>query len=131
MSTATRTRLGTLNYVILFVEDTEKSLAFYRDLLGLEVKRAEKGWVELATGTTTLALHSQENLEIPRHPGQPSMVFGVEDIHTAYAELQARGVEFAGEPHQVCETPTHLGMSANFHDPDGNLLSIYAMVEKK
>ena len=67
MSVKSPVKLSTLAYVILYVADTEKSLPFYRDILGLKVKSGDPGWVELETGATTLALHGEEN----RQPSAP------------------------------------------------------------
>ncbi len=45
--------------VILLVSDLQKLITFYKDVLGMKVKRESEDWVELSTkeGTTRLALH--------------------------------------------------------------------------
>lgn len=125
-------KLDKLAYVILYVEDAEKALEFYRDILALEVIHAEGGWVELKTGQTTLALHSHdEKIEKDRRHAQPTVVFSVENVEKAYEDLKGRGVKFEGKPNQVCDTPDFTGRAAEFRDPWGNLLSIYSTVLKK
>jgi len=129
MAVKSNVKLSTLTHVILYVKDTKKAIEFYQDKLGTTVKFNEEGWVELETGSTTLALHvAGEKTGTPG--GSSTVVFGVENVKQTYEDLKAAGVKFTGEPHQVCETPDSLGMSADFQDPDGNSLSIFGMVKK-
>ena len=46
-----------LTYVIEFVGDMNRAVAFYRDIVGLPLKFESPDWSELSTGETTLALH--------------------------------------------------------------------------
>jgi lactoylglutathione lyase len=46
-----------VDYVMVNVSDMNRSVAFYRDTLGLSVKFESPGWSEFQTGATTLALH--------------------------------------------------------------------------
>ncbi len=126
-------KLSTIGYIILYVADTEKALPFYRDILGLSEKFGEPGWREMETGgPTTLALHGCDKPLTERGEGTPIVVFNVDDIQGAYEALKGRGVKFSGEPKQVCEAgPGKVGLSADFKDPDGNLLSIFGYVTKK
>ena len=47
-----------LTYVIKFVGDMDRAVAFHRDTLGLPLKFESPGWSEFETGGTTLALHT-------------------------------------------------------------------------
>ncbi|MCI0743088.1 MAG: VOC family protein [Gemmataceae bacterium] len=51
-----------VNYAIVFVSDMKRSVAFYRDVLGLPLRFESPGWTELATEGATLALHASEDL---------------------------------------------------------------------
>jgi lactoylglutathione lyase len=86
-----------LNYVIKFVDDMDRAVKFYRDVLGLPLKFQSPGWSEFATGETTLALHpaSRENL-----PGAVELGFGVPDIQGFYEEMAGKGVQFSMPPTQ-------------------------------
>lgn len=125
-------QIKTLPYVIIYVNDTEKSLEFYRDILGIKVKSAHPGWVELETGSTTLALHGEDKHDsaVKRDPGCTIICFGVDDIHQSYKALRAAGVKVEHEPIQVCEEADSIGMSVDFVDPDGNRLSVFGKVPK-
>ncbi len=132
MPVKTDVKISTLSYVIVYVKDIEKAKAFYRDILGLAVKVDTPDWVELNTGSTTLALHPDATLsdKRPETPGWPIVVFNVDDIQGAYEGLKASGVKFETEP-QVChEEGDSVGKNASFTDPEGNKLSIYGFGKK-
>ena len=46
-----------LIYAIVFVSDMQRSVMFYRDVLGLPLRFEGSGWTEFDTGGATLALH--------------------------------------------------------------------------
>jgi len=105
-----------LNYVIKYVADMDKAVAFYRDKLGLELRFQSPHWTEFSTGETTLALH----LASDEHPaGNASLGFGVEDIDSFYSSAQADGIEFTSEPK---ETFGH--RIARFNDSEGAECSV-------
>jgi catechol 2,3-dioxygenase-like lactoylglutathione lyase family enzyme len=114
----TRIRLATIGTIMLGVRHLESSLAFYRDKLGLEVRMKMDDVALLAAGGVTLGL-------IARNPlppaGAAEIVFQVPDVRAAYAGLQAQGVSFLNQPHQI--TPGD--WAAHFKDLDGHLLSIF------
>jgi catechol 2,3-dioxygenase-like lactoylglutathione lyase family enzyme len=49
-----------LRIAMIFVKDLDRMTAFYRDGLGLRVlpEKTREGWVELAAGNCSLALHA-------------------------------------------------------------------------
>jgi lactoylglutathione lyase len=46
-----------IDYTMVVVSDMERSVAFYRDKLGVPLKFQSPEWTEFQTGGTTLALH--------------------------------------------------------------------------
>jgi len=108
-----------LSYLIEFVADMDKAIAFYRDTLGLPLKFQTTKWTEFATGSTTLALHpaSAEN-----PPGTLQAGFTVPDIHQFYGEATAKGVEFVSPP-----TAQEFGTIAGFRDCEGTVASVSRM----
>jgi lactoylglutathione lyase len=131
MAVKTDVKLTHASYVILYVPETEKALTFYRDTLGMTVKTSEDGWVELDAGPITLALHHADKIPQRSTDAAPTVVFTVEKIQEAYEALKEKGVKFHKEPQQVCQTPDHIGMCADFADPWGNAMSIFAMEPRK
>jgi catechol 2,3-dioxygenase-like lactoylglutathione lyase family enzyme len=99
------------------VSDLEKAIEWYRECLGFEVtyKLAEYGWCEVKTpwGGVTLGLGQSE--EAPK-TGGTTPTFGVTDIDAARRHLEAHGVRFDGDTHEI-EGMVKL---ATFYDPDGN-----------
>jgi predicted enzyme related to lactoylglutathione lyase len=84
-----------LNYIIKFVDDMNRAIAFYRDVLGLPLKFESPGWSEFTTGETTLALH----LASPENPANSMQLgFQVPDVDDFHADMQARGIKFTMPP---------------------------------
>lgn len=98
------------------VSDLHKSIAWYREVLGLELDYVmdEIGWCELRTATPgiTLGLSQVEQVKV----GDTTPTFSVRDLEKARLHLEARGVRFAG-PTQAVSDMVKL---ATFYDPDGN-----------
>ena len=75
-------------YSILFVADMSRSIAFYRDLIGLELKMESPEWTEFKTDGVTLALHkAAAGVDPLPHPqakllpaGHAHAGFNVDDI---------------------------------------------------
>lgn len=110
----------------LLVNDFDKSLAFYKDLLGLEVKKIEgKFAIFNLEGTLLEIVEKGEAVAMfPReHMGQGGGVilsFQAEDVQKTCEELKVKGVEIFEGP-----KATAWGESvAYFKDPDGNILEI-------
>ncbi len=105
-----------LSYVMKFVADMDKAVAFYRDVLGLALRFQSPGWSEFDTGATTLALH----LASDTHPaGGVELGFGVDDVQAFYHEKSAAGVVFTEPPRT--EHGTKL---ASFVDSEGAQVSV-------
>ena len=49
-----------VSYAIVFVSDMKRSVAFYRDVIGLPLKFDSPEWSEFATEGATLALHRSD-----------------------------------------------------------------------
>jgi catechol 2,3-dioxygenase-like lactoylglutathione lyase family enzyme len=114
-------KLTQVSVVMLGVHDVARSLAFYRDKLGLQVQREIPGFAFLNAGGVTLCLSEPAAKVRGQVAGAGEVVFSVEDVTAAYQALQAKGVQFTHEPRNI--TPTT--RVANFDDPDGNHLSLY------
>lgn len=128
--TATLTQklnLTKVGYLIVYVNDVEKSAAWYSEKLGIPAGHVEKGWGELQTAGFTLALHGSEKPLAKLPETAPTVVFSVDDIRAAHAALETAGVK-PSALHSVCEFDGKVGVSADFADLDGNRLSVYGML---
>jgi len=110
-----------LSIIMLGVTDLERSAAFYVEKLGMRATGQIPGFVFLDGGGASLAL-SRALAQASQHVvGATEVVFGVDSVRAAYAELRDRGVQFSNEPRVVDGT----NWAANFADPDGHSLSIF------
>lgn len=100
------------------VKDLDTSIAWFNDVLGFEeiFKVAEAGWAEVSTSAEGVSIGLDQTDAAVEGAGGSVPVFGVVDIDAARAELEAKGVEFAGD---TVELPGMVKL-ATFFDPDGN-----------
>ena len=142
-----------VTHIGICVRDMEKSLAFYRDALGMKVlgdratdpteggrphnykhRRKTRRWVSLSYGegsspTLTLTSHPGEKPD-----GKPILLdqvgishfsFGVNDVKALAEELISKGVELAG-PMEAFTNPRGEIRSIYVRDPDGILVQFNA-----
>jgi catechol 2,3-dioxygenase-like lactoylglutathione lyase family enzyme len=99
--------------------DAERSRSFYVETLGL--RPDEHGRFEFWVGETCFGIWEPEKMGMefaPQKNAHPAL--HVDDVAAARAELEAKGVAFAGETFDsgVCQM-------AFFTDPDGNDLMLH------
>ena len=119
-----------LGYVVLFVEDLARALAFYRDKVGLSVRFQDKGYAELAVAGSKFALLARSRLpELvgAAHTGRPAsgaheagVTLVVEDVDRVHRDLTSRGVTFLGAP----QNRPWGQRTALFQDPEGHLIEL-------
>lgn len=116
--------LDTLAVVMLGVTDLPRSVAFYRETLGLRPQGEMAGeFAFFDAGGVMLALsvpHARPDRS-PHLVGATEIVFRVSSVTAAHQALLARGVPFARAPRQVAGDH----WSAVFTDPDGHRLSVF------
>ena len=116
---------------LLVVADLDRSIAWYRDVLGAELVGAYGGtsavfkfvgaWLLVVTGGGPTADKPSVTMAAPGDPDAVSaeLIVAVPDCRAAHAELVARGAVFLAEP---VEYPWEI--RAFFRDPDGHLFEI-------
>jgi len=117
-----------VDYVMVIVSDMARSVAFYRDKLGLQLRMESPDWTEFQTGETTLALHGGGVPQERGSGGSPdkqragtcSLGFTVENLAETYDELKAKGVMFVMPPTVSEKDRIKLAVAL---DPDGLPLS--------
>jgi len=115
------------DYVMIMVSDMKRSMAFYRDVLGLRVRFESPEWSELDTGATTIALHGGGKSGAKDHAlaGTATIGFHVTDLDAIATQLRERGAHFVKEPEDRPGEPIRLAVIA---DPDGLEISIAQQV---
>jgi catechol 2,3-dioxygenase-like lactoylglutathione lyase family enzyme len=105
-----------LRRVILFTPNLTQMTAFYREVLGLDVTAQEPGWVDLAAGGCSLALHAGKST-----PGNrpPKLAFYAADVAETRSALVQRGLAHAGPVKS-----TGRFEMCDCKDPDGNPFQI-------
>ncbi len=130
------------------VADLDRSLAFFRDRLGLEVLYTREVRVEyfgrivglpgcVAKAALFRIPGSNHHLELfeyrsppstprpntrPCDPGSCHLSLLVDDLPGLYQELRAHGVPFVSEPVAIDSGPNRGGYGAYLYDPDGILI---------
>jgi lactoylglutathione lyase len=118
---------------ILAVSDFDRSLAFYRDLLGLEIEALyeDPPYATFTVAGARLSLAEQRHeaedrpgvtMAAPDDASQANVVIVLEvsDARATYVELDSRGARFLAEPYE----PPWGGVRFFCLDPDGYLVEI-------
>ena len=107
--------------VAVFVTDIERAKRFYRDDLGLPLRREGAFGAEFLEGETRLgvhpAIHPEARSLVGRHTG---LTLQVPELLSYCEHLHHRGVRFLNEP-----TRQAFGVMALVADPDGNVLALW------
>ena len=119
-----------LGHVVFYVKDLERSLAFYRDLVGFqEVGRTFGG--QAAALTSGRTHHELLLIEVGEAPPAPAgrhlglyhvgikIGDSLEELRKAKAELEQAGVVITGMSDHTVSQSLHLA------DPDGNEVELY------
>jgi catechol 2,3-dioxygenase len=108
-----------LDHVYYWVSDLDRAVAFYRDVLGLQlIRRDGDAWAVFDAGGRPFALHAAVEGH-PVSPGGATAVFSVADLDRARAVLGERGVRFGHEG-----DVEGYARFASFQDPDGNTVQL-------
>jgi len=94
-----------VDYIILYVRDLERSVAFYRDGIGLPFRFHDGGYAEFATRGTKFGLYERSRL--PELIGRENaaegglageVLFLVDDVDAEAEKLRDLGVEILSGP---------------------------------
>lgn len=101
--------------VAIVVSDSQKSLKWYTEVLGLEARDTQGHWITVAPKGSATVLHLCEGEELER--GNTGIALLAEDIEKTFNELKAKGVKFPHPPKD-----DGWGVYAQLEDPDGNII---------
>jgi catechol 2,3-dioxygenase-like lactoylglutathione lyase family enzyme len=111
-----------VDFVTVGTKDITAAEEFYGTVLGLPVgaRYGKMPGVEFETGSLTLAVMQSDAFGMTFAANPSPIALQVDDVPTARAELESKGVEFAADTLDsgVC----HM---AFFRDPDGNALMLH------
>lgn len=102
------------SHVILSSTDPEADRAFFADVLGHPHVDAGRGWLIFKIPPAELAVHPADG------PAGHELYFMCDDLEATISDLQAKGVEFAGD---VSEE--RWGRLTRFRLPGGGEVGLY------
>jgi len=143
-------QVGIVYHTGFTVSDIERSIIFYRDVLGLRLVKRQTGTAPyLATVTGFEGVHLEtallqpaeggsmlELLQYVSHPAAPTdratnrpgnghLCFKVDDLQAACAELRRRGVTLISDPAEITAGAHRGGLAVYLRDPDGFTVELY------
>jgi catechol 2,3-dioxygenase-like lactoylglutathione lyase family enzyme len=121
-----RFNLPPVTMIMLGVRDLDKSVSFYRDRLGIDVRQRIPGFAFLDSGALTIVLSEPLAKNVSPLVGATEVIFSVNDVRASYEALKNQGVDFSQEPRNVSGPM----WAANFRDPDGHLLTVFGPERK-
>ena len=146
-------QLTAVHHIGLTVSDIERSIHFYRDVLGMTLIRrrpnVDADYVAQQTGYDGVVLSvasfgvggpdSGPSMEVVQYltqsgpPSEPAtnragtshLCLLVDDLLASYNELRSQGVRFKSEPVTISAGPNEGGLVLYFFDPDGYTLELF------
>jgi len=124
-----------LSHIVLYVNDLDKMVAFYRDVLGLVKYREHAGRMVFLTADPNIEDHQlaltkgrEGNAKIVAHIAW--RVDTPAEVKEFYERFKSQGVPI---DHCVSHAYEEMGntVSCYFLDPEGNRLEIYALVAER
>lgn len=110
-----------VDFAVVFVDDYDAAVRFYRDVLGLE--HLDYGKIpggEFETGNLTLQVIEASAIGREFKPSGHPIALRVEDVEATRSELEGKGIEFQAET-----MDTGVCHMAPFADPAGNALLLH------
>lgn len=109
--------------ITVLVTDLQRSIDFYRDLLGFFEIDGGDGNAVLASGDTRLVLRTIPDVaKVNRRVVHLNLE--VADVEATYQELRDKGIEFTYAPRPVNKGERLELWAAAFRDPDGHAIAI-------
>ena len=111
--------LDSIGQIHLTVDDIDRAVAFYRDVLGMKFLFQVPGqpMAFFDCGGIRLYLGKPER---PEFRSSPLLYYRVNSLEEACATLRSRGVVLTEEPHLVHKTEAQELWMAGFKDSEGN-----------
>jgi catechol 2,3-dioxygenase-like lactoylglutathione lyase family enzyme len=143
-------QVGPVYHTGFTVSDIERSIVFYRDVLGLKLLKRQTGtaaylgtvtgfpgvrleaaFLQPADGGSVLELLQYVSHPAPatdratNRPGNGHLCFRIDDLRSACAELERRGVTLISEPTEITAGAHAGGWAVYLRDPDGFTVELY------
>lgn len=107
-----------LGQVAVNVENVERAVSFYKDVIKLSLLFEMDGLAFFQCGDTRLLL-SRPEMEEFNHPSSV-LYFQVDDLNSEVSRMKDAGATFIDEPHMVAKVGETETWMAFFNDTEGN-----------
>lgn len=123
--TAPSPLLGRIGQIALHTRDMDRSVAFWRDTVGLSFMFQAPNVAFFDVAGVRLMLGTAESPELEA-AGGTVLYFQVDDLERVFDTLRSRGVGVAknGEPHFIAKLGAKDLWMAFMHDPDGHMFAL-------
>lgn len=122
MSSQERIQISQIGQIAIPVQELDRAVKFYRDVLGLVFLFQMSGLAFFQCGEVRLMLGLPEG---PDTPAKASILYyKVADLPGAYTMLQEQGVKLLQEPHLVAKMEDHELWMAFIEDTEGNPIGL-------
>lgn len=123
-------KLDTIGQIHISVNDLDRIVEFYRDVLGVtflfEVPGQSMAFFDCGGIRLYFGIPESEEFR-----SNPVIYYKVPSISDTYMDLRNRGVEFRSEPHVVHSTEAFDLWLADFRDPEGNVIVLMSELAKQ
>lgn len=114
--------VGKLGLIMVVVKDMDRSVAYYRDVLGLKLLFKQSNWSQFDAGNILIGLHPEgEEVKVSPTTGMSFGIY-VDDVTATSAEIKRRGGHIAIQPRNE-----PFGRWALAKDPDGYNIQLVEM----
>jgi predicted enzyme related to lactoylglutathione lyase len=113
-------KIKCVNTIICQTSDMDRSVAFYRDVLGLTPGHLTPYWSDFTLGDIRIGIHPPFQGSTPPYAlPQKGWILGldVDDLKALRKRLEEAGARINGDYHDIPG-----GVILDFEDPDGNAL---------
>ncbi len=112
-----------MHSVLIWSEDANRLVPFYRDVLGLKAQMESEGFAVFLLNGVGLVIGTHSEVQgQSRDPNRMMVNLRVDDCQGEYERLSKQGVEFIRTP-----TKDAIHIIATLLDPDGNVLQLFQM----
>jgi len=118
--------VSVIKQIAVSVENTEKSMRFYRDKVGLKFLYHDKNVALFDCSGLRLMLGKNEKPE--RQPYGTVIYFQTDRLDEEYQRMKKAGVKTIGEPHFTAKFDNKEIWMSFFEDPDSNM---FAFIEER
>lgn len=122
MSIQERLQISQIGQIAIPVQELERAVAFYRDVLGIPFLFQVPGLAFFQCGEVRLML------SLPEGPGAPTkasvLYYKVGDLQETYETLRQQGVKLIDQPHMITKMADHELWMTFLEDTEGNMVGL-------